>query len=286
MAIKFVDVMADFWQFWSASEGPPDAEKIERFRQSVVAPYQTLFDSVQWFEKLLQDEHLLDYFTKITPLIDQMKLLDTQLRQNWASDWAKFIGLFPDMAWSGTVYMMPSLFCFDGRVQEVGGQVSLLLGVDVMAWLKQTNLTPFLHHEWTHLYHAQVVPDIVEKRLFWALWSEGLAVYVSRRLNLTANFTEILLTPELVTRTEELLPKIAAELLDKIDSEQREDYADFFFGRIERTDIPARSGYHIGLRVVTHLSERYTLPELLRLTGDPLRHEITVVLKTLTYCHS
>ena len=282
MAIQFIDVMADFWQFWSASEGMTDPAKIELFRKSVVAPHEILFGSVQWFAALLEDDKLLEYFTKLAPLIDSMRQLDSQLRDNWASDWAKFTALFPDMAWSGMVYMMPSMFCFDGRVQLVAGQVSLLLGVDIMAWLKQTNLTPFLHHEWMHLYHDQIVPDETEDRLYWALWREGLAVYISRRLNPQANFTEILLSAELVTRTEENLHKIAAELLEKIDSTQREDYADFFLGRIERADIPARSGYYVGLRVVTHLSERYNPAQLVRLTGDPLRHEITSVLKTLT----
>lgn len=280
---QFIDIMADFWQFWGEVEGQGDTEKVAHFQSTVVAPHATVFEAVRRFKDLMNENYLLGYFRDLAPLTDAMHTLDSQLRHNWSSDWGKFTVLFPDMAWAGTVYVMPSLFCFDGRVQEVAGETALLLGVDMMAKLGQTNLAPFLHHEWTHLYHNQIIPDAAEERLFWALWREGVAVYFSRLLNPHADFKELLLSPELVLQTEEKLPKIAAELLEKLDSTGEQDYADFFFGRLERTDIPARSGYYVGLRVVTHLAERYSPAELIRLTGNPLRKEIGAVLKTLTY---
>ncbi len=63
----------------------------------------------------------------------------------------------------------------------------MLFGVDAIAILHGPEDMPsFFAHELFHIYHRQVMgarlpdPDSVT---WWSLWEEGLATYVSQRLN-------------------------------------------------------------------------------------------------------
>ncbi len=82
----------------------------------------------------------------------------------------------------------PSFLRFDGHdYKDERGQAHMLFGVDAIAILHGPEDMPsFFAHELFHIYHRQVMgarlpdPDSVT---WWSLWEEGLATYVSQRLN-------------------------------------------------------------------------------------------------------
>lgn len=55
---------------------------------------------------------------------------------------SRFLKMFPDMRWSGDIYVMASGYCFSGRAQMIEGRSALLFGVDAMAALGMKDLIP------------------------------------------------------------------------------------------------------------------------------------------------
>ena len=71
----------------------------------------------------------------------------------------------------------------DGGTRSVKGQRYLVFGADVMARVTTPGRErPFFHHELFHVYNEKFFSEC--DPLWCALWMEGLAVYVSERLNL------------------------------------------------------------------------------------------------------
>jgi uncharacterized protein YjaZ len=148
------------------------------------------------------------------------------------------------------------------------------------------DLGAFFDHELFHVYepHREVPLPVAEGShpLFLSLWEEGLATYVSKVLNPQAPQKEIFGLPEdMPQRAQTMLPRLAQEIREKLDSESRDDYRDFFLGNTPRKDIPPRSGYYIGYLVVEKLARGRSVQELARLGGPQLRTLIEQALREL-----
>jgi uncharacterized protein YjaZ len=59
-----------------------------------------------------------------------------------------------------------------------------------------------------------------------------------------------------------MLPALAEELRANADSLDKNEYAAFFYGKNKRPDIPSRSGYYVGYRVVHIIATGHTLQQL------------------------
>ena len=69
----------------------------------------------------------------------------------------------------------------------MNGTNALLFGVDLISRLhgSTANLSVLFDHELFHVYHRQVAPSLFRKgdEIWKRLWIEGLAEYVSWRMN-------------------------------------------------------------------------------------------------------
>ncbi len=217
-----------------------------------------------------------------------MRRLAERLPPELAAHARRFPSTFPDFRYDGAVYLLVSLRSFVGAVRKVGGQSSLLFGLDELARVhgEDARLTILFDHELFHIYHAGVFPDwdLEPSPLWHSLWAEGLATHVSATLDPEAS-TEMVLgqPPDFEERARPMLAALARELLTKLDSLEKRDYADFFYGGIERTDIPARSGYYIGLLIARSLAAGMALPDAARWGGEDLRKRIAHELERLSH---
>ena len=80
-----------------------------------------------------------------------------------------------------------------------------MLGVDTIAQFETpASLPVFLSHELFHRYHFQAAgfsDDLAERDLIWrSLWAEGLATYVSARLNPSNPLSDALIVPRRTSR--------------------------------------------------------------------------------------
>lgn len=207
----------------------------------------------------------------VEPLV---RALSSALAADLPSQLDAFRRAFPDFRCELPVYFLFAAGAFDGATRRIDDRPALLFGLDVVARVHGERLAPLVIHELFHVHHDVVVPDAPD-RLYWALWKEGLATLVSRRLNPDVPEGQVCCLPD-VTAAQRALPRLAAEVLARLDSERPEDYARYFFGGA--TDIPSRAGYYLGYLVAETASRDRSLSQLVRLSPGEVR---TVVERTL-----
>ncbi len=237
-----IDVMPDFWRFWEEAQGKPVADQVKLFRETVVSKYPGLFGKgvIQLGgvpdperDRAL-DERLAKYMAELPPQIPAMRKLSNQLGRSLQEYARGFQQEFPDYAAHTPIYFTLSLWQFDGATREVDGKTVLLFGVDEIARFHgaDTDLKVLFDHELFHQYHGQVAPefDADGAPLWMSLWEEGLATYVSRHMNPGASTQDALMFPhDLEERARPMLPQLARELLENMDSTSKDEYAAFFF---------------------------------------------------------
>jgi hypothetical protein len=92
---------------------------------------------------------------------------------------------------------------------------------------------------------------------------------VSRKLNPQVPEQKACCLPPLETMKGEL-PRVAADLLGRLDSSEKSDYARYFLGG-QTLDIPPRSGYYLGYLVASEAGKTRSLEELAALPPPEVR---------------
>ncbi len=157
----------DFWKFWKAAQDQPVELQAQLWQQQYVAPHQGVFDDLTTpcnpqFDAAWFRTHYLTDLPRVVPAIRALVAdLPRQLQQGNGG----FRKSFPDMKWSGGIYVMASGYCFNGRAQTMQGRSALLFGVDAMAALGQKDLLPTIHHELFHRYHREFFDSRVRATL-------------------------------------------------------------------------------------------------------------------------
>lgn len=286
-----VDATDAYFAFWDRHEHDPVDAQIDAFLTEVVAAHPELYaPSVIGLPKDQPQEEALRarlraHLPRVQPLLGAMRGARRDLDANLGRYEASFLEAFDDFRYDGRVYITDSAGGFDGATRAVEGREALLFGVDGIALHHPpgSDLGPFFHHELFHLYHQQMFEEQaaeMTRTIAMALWAEGLAVYVSERLNEGATFDDLLLTSEMVEQTDARLPELAADLAAHLNSGDRRIYASYFLGA-DGGRVPKRCGYYIGLLVARRVGEGRTLKGLARLHGAPLVEEIAAALTEL-----
>jgi len=201
-----------------------------------------------------------------------------------------FARAFPDFQCKFPIYLAPTFGRMDGAGRVVDGRPALVLGPDVLAsYVSAAQLPVFLAHELFHRHHferAGFSDDLAERDVLWrTLWAEGLATYVSARLNPDRPLSDAMLLPrDLAERATPLLPVLVAELYPQLDAVDAGMFGRFFkYGdaSAQARGWPSRSGYYLGFLVAQQLARRYSLMELAHLQGPELRSQIGEALAAL-----
>jgi hypothetical protein len=251
------DLMPAFWSFWEKARGLPPEEQFRLFDATVIQPNAAVYAGI--FEEVPKPpaEFVPASFDRVPAIESSMRALSARLTADLPAELAAFRRTFPKFRCAVPVYFLYSAGAFDGATRDVAGKESLMFGLDVIARLEE-ELSPLVAHELFHVYHGEAV-DEESKAFSWSMWEEGLASYVSRRLNPALPEEKICCLPQ-IDRAD--LPKIAAAALGLLDSESREDYARYFLGGQKESEVPARSGYYLGYLVASEAGKTHTLEEL------------------------
>ena len=286
---QVIDLTPEFWTFWAAAqEKSLDVQKrllksmlVDR-HPDVYAAHVLNLDTDIPFETAL-NERYERWLPLISPHIATMKKVSARIAADLPEYEASFRQTFPDMSYTGDVYFLSSLGGFDGAVRTVKGQRTLLFGVDMIAFVygEHADPQPFFHHELFHIYHSQFLKED-DDRLFVSLWREGLATYVAKSLNPAAEGVNLfglpLDTPKLA---QAMLPQLARELRENLDSTSPDTYARFFFGKSQGAEVPARSGYYVGYVLAQKIGEGKPLRDLARLQSPEVRAALETGLREL-----
>ena len=165
---------------------------------------------------------------------------------------------FPDYRCETSIAFGISLYMFDGnQSSETPGKSQMRFGVEMISALHPARELPaFFHHELFHMYQAQQIgaaaPTDETQPVWWALWNEGLATYVSWKLNPTLTAPEIFWNPrDMEAQLQPRLAEAATLLLADLDS--HDEYSRWFTGGQNPPGLPSRSGYYLGYLMARHL---------------------------------
>jgi hypothetical protein len=265
------DLMPAFWKFWDAARGRPVAEQATLFQERVMKANAAVYEGAFHGVPTAVPQLLADSFEKVPELEPRMRELSGRLSTELPRQIARFRDAFPRFRCGTAVYFLYSAGAFDGATRDVSGEESLMFGIDVIARLDE-QLSPLVIHELFHVYHAERVPRAPEA-FYWQMWEEGLASYVSRRLNPDVPESRICCLPE-AGPIDAVRSKVASGALERLDSDKPEDYRRYFLGGKEEIDIPHRSGYLLGYRIAAEAGRTRSLEDLAQLQPAEVRRLI------------
>jgi hypothetical protein len=285
---ELIDSFQDFMALSERSAASSETRQIEMLNLEYFHKYPDLYvDSVIMAPGPTLDAKALVAMREARRRPDWHDL-DQALGRTASAFSNRFSAKFPDFRCDFPIYVTATFGVLDGAGRIVAGRPSMVIGVDTLSAIESTAQLPvFFAHELFHRYHYQAAgfsDDLSEKDLVWrSLWAEGLATYVSVKLNPSNPLADALLLPrDLEARTRPLLSQMAAQLIAALDHVDSRVFAKFFeFGDrgAESAGWPSRAGYYIGYLVAEDLGRRHSLTELAHLKGPKLRWEIGEALE-------
>lgn len=264
------DLMPSFWPIYDAGRGDP----IEARARSLIAGYFQPHVAVHQGAGIGRVD-LGRWLAIFDPIADEVRRLSTAFPQIWREQVERFRRHLPDAASDAPVTILLSFLNFDARVRLWRDRLALFVGLDGVVHIhgRGADLGILLDHECFHLYHHQVNPSLIlpsGDTLWLGIWKEGLAVYACGVLNSGISRQRMLLGDgELAAITPELLRKVARELppvLATTDGQTRARYLSYGY----RGDIPARSGYALGLAIAERVARGRNLGELARIPAPEI----------------
>jgi hypothetical protein len=290
--LRVVDATQAYLDFLARGGEAPFDDEAEAFIDEVVAAYPELYSAevIGYDEDAPQREQLravlLDYLPVAYQHRAEIEAVATAFGRDLQAHRASFEAAFPNFSGNADIYLTASLGNFDGGTRIVDDRQVLLFGVDGIAFYHApgSDLAPFFHHELFHVHHGQSLEaagaEPTAGTVGLALWGEGLASYVSKRLNPDAAVADLLLSDEMIRETDARFAELALELADNVRSEDGQLYDDYFLGGAGDR-VPNRCGYYIGLRVAEHLAQTHSLQELANLHGEELDQHLESTLRML-----
>ena len=217
--------------------------------------------------------------------LDDVLATGRSITTDYARIEATFRKAFPDYRCETPITFGISLYTFDGnQASDTPGKPQMRFGVEMISLLHPARELPaFFHHELFHIYQAQVIgaaaPPDETQPVSWALWAEGLATYVSWKLNPTLTAPEIFWIPR--DMEAQMQPKLAeAARLLLADLDGHEGYDRWFTGGSNPPGLPTRSGYYLGYLMAKQL-DRGDLSALARMPPKQVAVEARRFLELL-----
>jgi hypothetical protein len=173
----------------------------------------------------------------------------------------------------------------DGGTRALEGKSTLLFGADVIAEVHSgQSLNAFFYHELFHLYHETKVTSCMA--VWCALWEEGLATYVSSRLDPGASDDELVLNlPKPIRPAVEAdRQRAVCAVVRRLNSTTEEDFSALFQGDDRLPGFPSRMGYYIGYLVAADIGRTHALHDMAELSLVQARPLIDAALARMATC--
>jgi hypothetical protein len=225
-------------------------------------------------------------FPDVPPLTaERLAALGSVVGPQFARQQRRFMQTFTDFSCDTTVEFGVSLLKFDGHPVEFGGRRYLLFGVDIIAMLHDpADMPAFFDHEIFHLYQRQVMglrAPQGEAPAWWTMWMEGLATYVSQRMNPGLDAQQVFWYPrDMVARMEQDRARAARLMLRDIDK-TGSDGDRWFLASASVEGLPIRAGYYLGYLFAKSEGDGRSLSQLARMAPRQIHREAVAFLTQL-----
>jgi hypothetical protein len=282
-----VDLTDDYVAFYDRTEGMETAARVAAFREEFNAKMPGFYDEARLHNVTAEqyDQRVARSFAAFPDMRERYLATTAGFEASVTPARESFRRAFPDVRPMGEVHFIHSLGEMDGGTRTIDDHRYMIFGADVMSRIYEPGgTTPFFHHELFHFYHRTHLGDC--ERFWCAVWSEGLATYVSEQLNPGADDRAMLLTLPRPIR-----PEVDANMnlavctaLARLDSEDETEYAQFFFGNANVEGLPPRAGYYVGYLVAKEAGRTRTLQQLAHLSAAEARPIVETSLRAMATC--
>ncbi|MBV1774285.1 hypothetical protein KSF73_01010 [Burkholderiaceae bacterium DAT-1] len=284
------DLSSVFVNSYDATSTSPISERIHALKQAMNQQFPGFY-GIERFNGNLSEAELDGRMRKALSEFDAIRNdyieKARQFSARYQADLVSFKQAFPGFQMTLPVYLVHSLGEMDGGPRSFNGQTYLVFGLDAMVRYHKgfRSESTFFHHELFHIYHGSFFNSCAE--LWCRLWTEGLAVHVSRTLNPDANDAEALLDfpPGLHSRTLAALPEALHDLQPKLDSSDPAVISEIANTGPETGRLPRRRAYVIGWLIARELGQTRSLDELARLPDAQVRPLIDSAIHALLNKH-
>jgi hypothetical protein len=281
--LHIVDLTGEFDRFVMATADMPDAQRIKAFEKQI-GPIADGFYARDRkpngydFRVLLQLKTYPQRRNETLSVSRRFNELFAHARQN-------FEAVFGPVSSKQPVFLLDSMGELDGGTRPLNGGSTLLFGADVIAEVHSgKDLKAFFYHELFHLYRESRETDCAA--IWCSLWEEGLATYMSSRLDPTANDDELVLNlPEPIRPAVEAnRGRAVCEVKRRLESTADRDFSALFQGDDSLPGFPSRMGYYIGYLVAADAGSRYDLRHLADMSTVEARPLIDAALSRMATC--
>jgi len=279
------DLSIAFDEFYQRTELMPLPARVEEFRRGIGTRFPQFYgDERIDYSHAEQDERIGAAIVKYPAIRDvylkKARAFKTQLAQ-YVDD---FQARFPDYRYDGEIWLLHSLGEMDGGTRDLAGRPYLIFGADGLArYHAAGDDGAFFHHELFHTYQQPAVRDCGDDRVWSALWSEGLAIYVSQQMHPQASEKELLVDfpAGTVAKTRAVLPAAWGQLESALDSQDPLIMASLFQMSSRDKSLPQRRGYYLGYLVAQEAGKSRDVAELAKLGCGPARELVAGTVRKL-----
>jgi hypothetical protein len=292
---QYQNLMPEFFAFEAATKNLAPDIRAERFAKEFAAKHPAFYGDkdLGWPARVQKDSlGLLDprqaeSLPGFPPLTEaRLHAVARTVTNDFAAAQDKFLKAFPDFRCQDSVEFGPSFRRFDGHeYKDAAGHGHMLFGIDAIAMLHGPEDMPaFFTHELFHIYHRQVMgarlPD-PEGIPWWVMWEEGLATYVSQRLNPTLDAQQVLWFPQdIVQRMQAPGATVRAARLMLADFDKVGGGVHWFSsGDPAPGGLPPRAGYYMGYLLASELGRDHPLGWLAQLPPDQVKQRARAFLE-------
>ncbi len=292
---SYQDLMPAYEKFAAETAGLTPNQRAAAFVSDFAARYPDYYSRAVFGDAASMQARALRYFDPaqaavvfpgVPPLTaGRVAALANIVGPQFAQEQRRFMLTFTDFRCDTTVEFGVSLMKFDGHPVEFSGKQHLLFGVDIIALVHEpADMPAFFDHEIFHLYHRQVSSLRApggEDPAWWTMWAEGLATYVSQRMNPRLDAQQVLWYPrDMVIRMQRDGVRAARLMLRDIDKTGPE--ADrWFLASVSVEGLPIRAGYYLGYLFAKSEGDGRPLTQLARMAPEQIHEEAITFLTQL-----
>jgi hypothetical protein len=292
----YQNFMPDYFTFEAKTAALAPDKRADLFISDFM-PRHPIFYGAEIFKEIAKTDKLHEYAQGLFdpakpetipgfPPLDQTRFraVASTIETDFTASQAKLLKTFPDFKCQTEIEFGPSVLAFDGHgYEDDQKQMHLLFGVDTISLLHgPDDMSAFFTHELFHVYHRQVMAgrEPSENVVWWSLWEEGLATYMSKALNEPLTEQRALGFPvDMVQQMQKPGAKqlAAQQMLTAFDDSK--DYAMWFEGLKAKSSLPPRSGYYMGLKMIEGLARDHSLQELAHMSPDDVKPHVRAFLQ-------
>lgn len=287
------NLMPEFFGFADSTRALAPEQRAERFVAQFANPHPEFYtadfggpEKIRAASLRLLDPAQSEHIDGFPPLTEErFRAVAATLPGAFETAQKRYMDAFPDFNCGAGVAFAPSFLFFDGSDdKDAQGLRHMRFGVDAIALLHGPEDTQaFFAHEIFHIYHHELLGNAFptdEQLVWWQMWEEGMATYVSKRLTPGLSEQQVFWFPvDIVERMKAPgTMKAAARLMLADFDKSGTASASWFQSNHSAPGLPPRAGYYVGYRMAAELGRKLSLQQLANMRPDEVKKQARAFL--------